>query len=441
MTKKGRIFLTFYSGGTTEQIGNYVVLLKSDDGVNFSEPIAAAFDENHRCYDPCLWIDPLGRLWFTWAYAPSHAVYAVVCSNPDADELEWSEERIIGNDVMMNKPTVLSTGEWLFPIAVWNYGVRAIESKYDSTDKDKKAFAYKSIDNGKSFEKLGGTDVKGRSFDEHMLLELKDGSLAMFVRTTHGIGVSYSFDRGKTWTPGKDSGLGGPCSRFFIKRLNLGRIILINHYKFNGRSNLTAMLSEDECKSWKYHLLLDERCDISYPDAAEGEDGYIYITYDRERGAAKHSLEEVYSSAREILIAKITEEDIISGNPVSKGSKLKCVASKLDRYAEENDNPFNEMDRYSDSELAEHLIDKDGDIIIALLFEHYQINCINMHKLDSNKLDELIGDLKKNDCDKKKQFLKLFHLYALFQHCPQIRYRLSNKLKEFCRKVLSMTFL
>lgn len=35
VTKKGRIFSTFYSGGVMEEIGNYAVLLKSDDGVNF----------------------------------------------------------------------------------------------------------------------------------------------------------------------------------------------------------------------------------------------------------------------------------------------------------------------------------------------------------------------------------------------------------------------
>lgn len=31
-TEKGRLFSAFYSGGTTEQLGNYCVLLKSDDG-------------------------------------------------------------------------------------------------------------------------------------------------------------------------------------------------------------------------------------------------------------------------------------------------------------------------------------------------------------------------------------------------------------------------
>ena len=43
VTSGGRIFSTFYSGGTKEDLGNYSVLVMSDDGVNFSEPVAAAY--------------------------------------------------------------------------------------------------------------------------------------------------------------------------------------------------------------------------------------------------------------------------------------------------------------------------------------------------------------------------------------------------------------
>ena len=71
VTKKGRIFSTFYTGGTTEpQIYNYSLLVYSDDGKNFTEPVAVARDDDHRCYDPTVWIDPLGRLWFVWSIMP-----------------------------------------------------------------------------------------------------------------------------------------------------------------------------------------------------------------------------------------------------------------------------------------------------------------------------------------------------------------------------------
>ena len=116
------------------------MLIRSDDGVNYSEPIAVAYCEGYRCFDPCLWIDPLDRLWFTWAIAPEDAVYASVCDDPDGDELVWSEPFKIGHDVMMNKPVALSTGEWLFPLAVWNYDVRTLTPEFDSKTPEKGSF-------------------------------------------------------------------------------------------------------------------------------------------------------------------------------------------------------------------------------------------------------------------------------------------------------------
>ncbi len=410
MTSKGRMFATFYSGGIKEELDNYVMLVKSEDGVNFSEPIAVAFKKDHRCFDPCLWIDPLGRLWFTWSLIPNHGTYAVVCDDPDAEELVFSDVRFIGNDVMMNKPTVLSTGEWLFPIAVWNDGIRVLTTEYDTPIKEKGSFVYKTVDNGETFERLGGADIENRSFDEHMVIELKDGQLAVFVRTNYGIGVSYSYDGGRNWTEGKDSGLGGPSSRFFIRRLPSGRILLVNHDNSEIRNNLTAYLSEDECKTWKYQLLLDERENVSYPDATIGPDGYIYIAYDRERGVLKKSMDEVYECAREILYAKITEEDIMAGKIVSPESKLRCIISKLNKYSEEHENPFREVEKFTAEELASHLLKNYPDCILDKILEYYSINCVNMHKLESKKFDELAASLESATEDKHQQVTEMIAL-------------------------------
>lgn len=263
VTKKGRTFLTFYSGGTKEEMGNYVLLVKSEDGITFSNPIAVCFEEEYRCFDPCLWIDPLGRLWFTWSRCPQDGLFGAICDDPDADEIVFSKEFFIGNNVMMNKPIVLSTGEWMFPVAVWNKGIRALPSNYDSNVVPKGSFAYITCDKGKTFKKLGYADVKKRSFDEHMFLEMDDRVLRVFVRTSYGIGAADSYDGGNHWGNDFDTGYGGPCSRFHIRRLPSGRILLINHYRFNGRNNLTALLSEDNRKTFPYRLLLDERNSVS----------------------------------------------------------------------------------------------------------------------------------------------------------------------------------
>lgn len=194
---------------------------------------------------------------------------------------------------------------------------------------------YASTDCGKTITLRGHADIPGRSFDEHMLVEKKDGALWMLVRTFKGIGESFSTDGGYTWTPGRNSHIDGPCSRFFIRRLKSGRLLMINHYNFDqridlddimnqgnvkswkGRSHLTAMLSEDDGETWPYTLLLDERNEVSYPDAKEADNGYIYVTYDWER-----------VTQREILMARFTEDDILRGKILSPEGKLRVLVNK-----------------------------------------------------------------------------------------------------------------
>ena len=125
----------------------------------------------------------------------------------------------------------------------------------------------------------------------------------MLARCRKSAGVlaeSTSTDGGKTWNTALTA-IPNPGSRFFIKRLRSGRILLVNNWHNKERICLSAALSEDDGKTWKHRLLLDNRR-CSYPDAVQGKNDEIYIVYDNLR-----------SSAKEILICRITEEDIIKG--------------------------------------------------------------------------------------------------------------------------------
>ncbi len=437
-TKGGRTFISAYSGGTDEYHGNYAFLLMSDNETDYSEPILVAQSGNKsRCFDPCIWIDPLDRLWFIWSVMPGDKVYASICENPDEKELSWSEEFIIGDGVMMNKPIVLSTGEWLFPIALWKYGI-STEMRGNSfiTNQNAGSYVYKTCDNGKTFIKLGYADIYNRDFDEHMVLELKNGTLMMLVRTSYGIGVSYSYDRGKNWSKGEDSKLGGPCSRFHIRRLRSGRVLLINHLNFSGRNNLTAMLSEDDGKTYPYTLLLDERMSVSYPDATEDENGIIRITYDRERGSYNHSLEKVYSCAREILTAKITEEDIINGTISKEGSYLKRIAAKLGKLNENDPDPYEKP--IDDKDFAEILIETHNpENIIKCIYDKYPLNCINVQNLDAKKLDKLINEFTANGYNDIEILIKII---SIIRNSPKSESKInliSERTKEYIKNHLN----
>ena len=394
-TKGGRTFISFYSGNVKETYGNFAVLLKSNTDTNFGEPIAAVEKPGEfRIFDPVLWIDPLDRLWFIWNVMPGEQVMAAICQDPDAEVLQWSEPQQIGRGIMMNKPVVLSTGEWMFPIAIWKLDIYPEFRKNGLLPEDVAgSYVYKTSDCGRTFQRLGMADNKKRSFDEHMVYEQNNGVLKMLVRTTYGIGAAYSYDRGKNWSKGENSGLGGPCSRFFISRLRSGRLLLINHHNFKGRNNLTAFLSDDDGKTFPHKLLLDARKQVSYPDAMECDDGFIYITYDRERGCFKQTLDEACADAREILTCKISEADILAGELVTEGSFLQNVVSKLGEFADAD--PFAESAADAEAFACQLMESGEADII-GKVFAHYPVNCINIYELDAKHLDGLIAKFREN---------------------------------------------
>jgi hypothetical protein len=165
-----------------------------------------------------------------------------------------------------------------------------------------------SRDQGQTFSLLGAANIpeNRRNCDESMIVERQDGSLMMLVRTAeHGIACSISEDGGRTWTEGADY-LKQTTSRFFLRRLISGNLLLVKHDGIDergpGRANLTAYLSEDDGESWTGGLLIDDRTSVSYPDGTQAPDGTIYLIYDWERGRDKN-----------ILMATFTEADVRVG--------------------------------------------------------------------------------------------------------------------------------
>ena len=126
----GRLWAVWYAGGPDEPgegPGNYVVLVNSgDDGKTWSGPRLVIDPPGPvRAYDPCLWHDPQGRLWLFWAQSYNwwdgrSGVWAIVAENSGDEAPRWSTPRRLCDGIMMNKPTVLSNGDWLLPAAVWS---------------------------------------------------------------------------------------------------------------------------------------------------------------------------------------------------------------------------------------------------------------------------------------------------------------------------------
>ena len=271
-------------------------------------------NEGTRAMSANVWIDPQQRLWLFWGQSAGmqdgrFGVWAMTTDEPDANDPKWSVPRRIGDGIMMNKPTVLANGDWLLTSSIW---------KADNSIK-----VYASSDQGKTFT-LRGTanvpDLKSRGPDEPMIVERKDGSLWMLVRV-QGLAETISTDQGRTWTPVQRIALKHCTSRFFVRRLQSGSLLLVKHGPLDKRvprEKLTAYLSDDDGKTWLGGFIFDEREDVTYPDGVQGSDGIIRIIYDHKR-----------TPDGEVLMASFTEDDVRAGRDVSGKVRLQVEVAKL----------------------------------------------------------------------------------------------------------------
>lgn len=327
-TAKCRVFSSWFTGGPKEPSPENLVLLcySDDQAKTFTKPQVMAGPKNGtRCFDPTLWIDPKGRLWYVFNRGNKdtavHDVHARICDDPDATPPVFGAEFRVGYEgpyaFRMNKPTVLSTGEWIMPVTHatepvhdWFAGPKQLQGVGISTDE------------GKTWKLHGALKAPEWAL-ECMITELKDGRLWLLTRTGGGfLWESHSSDKDRTWTEAKASTIPNPGSRFFIRRLASGNLLLVNHHGFTGktRSHLTAQISTDDGQTWNEGLQLDERKGVSYPDGVQDREGLIWITYDRDR-----------QGEGEILLAKFREADVLAGKNASGAVSLKQTISKLEK--------------------------------------------------------------------------------------------------------------
>ena len=316
-TPKGRIWGCWT--GTGDKKDGYFLLASSDDsGGTWSKPrlaVGARTDHTQKRSGALvgnLWTDPKGRLWLFFDQQlgdPDNRItnWFIRCDAPDAQDPEWTEPVQFAEGCTLNKPTVLQNGDWLLPVSDWH---------------QKTARVFASTDEGATWTERGTLQFPDWEFDEHMMVELRDGRLWMLARTKGQPHESYSSDGGRTWSqPQQAATVQNINARFFLRRLQSGRILLVKNgpptERLSKRTHLSAWLSEDEGRTWRGGLLLDERNAVSYPDGFETPDGQIHILYDWNR-----------HTDAEILLARFREQDVLAGRLVSGDSRLQLIANK-----------------------------------------------------------------------------------------------------------------
>lgn len=331
-TPGGRLWACWVAGGDSPD-AFFVLASSDDDGETWSSPrvvIDAHQDglgAKRSILVGNLWTDPRGRLWLIFdqsmdMFDGRAGVWLSVCENPDADKPAWSEPRRIWHGVTLNKPTVLSTGEWMLPMSLdQRPGFREFRGCFGELNPLRGANVFVSNDEGATWERRGVRTFPNPDWHEHMIVERKNKTLWMLARTRDGIMESESTDAGRTWSEPVPSNIKHPVARFHIRRLASNRLLLVKHgtavESHQGRSQLTAWLSDDDGRNWRGGLMLDERKGVSYPDGFQAPDGTIYISWDRNR-----------ATEGEILMARFTEDDILAKTFQGPKSKTKMLISR-----------------------------------------------------------------------------------------------------------------
>ena len=332
-TVKGRIW-SAWIGGCDCPNAFLMAATSDDNGETWSKPRlviegrSPSFPISRTVIIGNFWTDPLGRLWLFFDQTMNHfdgrsGLWTTVCENPDSENPIWSKPTRIWHGSMLNKPVVLSSGEWLLPsYLLQNKGFGPFNGIFPELDPYRGVNVLVSKDQGKTWQLRGIRSFPKPDWHEAMIVEKKDGRLWMMARTGNGIMESFSSDQGATWSEpaATAANIQHPSSRFFFRRLSSGNILLIKNgkelHKHTGRNYFSAWFSQDDGKTWKGGLVVDDRENVTYPDGFQAPDGTIYVSYDHNRGPG------------EITMARFTEEDILAGKLVCPKSKLKMLITK-----------------------------------------------------------------------------------------------------------------
>lgn len=338
-TPKGRLWAAWVGNGDSPN-GFFMLATSDDDGKSWSKPRVVIDPQDgelkgvryeRRALVGNLWIDPLGRLWCFFDQSLGYfdgrcGDWYIRCDDPDAAEPKWTPPVRFADGCTLNKPTVLNNGDWLLPVALWTRdrmgGPGVDKEAHKDLDGIRMANVFASTDQGKTWTRRGGVAFPRTDFDEHMIVERKDGSLWMLARTKDGISESTSADKGISWSEPQPSAIQNCSARFFIRRLASGKLLLVKNgpmdVRLPRRSSLTAFLSDDDGHTWGKGLLIDDRSEVSYPDGFQAPNGDIHILYDWNR-----------HTDAEILHVHFTEADFIEQPKLTKVVVNKAHAPHL----------------------------------------------------------------------------------------------------------------
>lgn len=172
----------------------------------------------------------------------------------------------------------LSDGRLIVPSAIHN----TPEKKHFENNAE--IVCHYSDNNGKKW-KRSATVLKSKTavVQEPGIVELMDGRIMMFCRTDQGYQyISFSSDRGSTWSELEPSGIVSPLSPASIERLpSTGDLLMVwNNTRDTKRTPLTVAISRDDGITWEHVRDIETDPDGWYCYTAIDFIGdYVFLAY------------------------------------------------------------------------------------------------------------------------------------------------------------------
>lgn len=242
-------------------------MTSGDDGRTWGEPYVLQANEwKLNVKHPNLVRLGNREILFTFTGWDSMAQRNVYLRRSTDDGATWSERKQISapgwyctnNDHVLR----LKSGRIVLPA----HGVLG-GGPYQGGGSKLESFMYLSDDGGRSWRRSAdGLTAVGRGCHEPTVVELRDGRLLCYLRTTNAcIYRSTSADGGDHWTVPEPTELIAPDSPPLLKRMPTGDLLLVWNRvaskKNMPRTPLTTAVSRDDGATWEHVRHLEPRAD------------------------------------------------------------------------------------------------------------------------------------------------------------------------------------
>lgn len=333
-TPKGDLIVTWFRG-TGERTADDVQIMgaRQRRGAHtWSKPFVMADTPAFPDGNPCLFVDPQGRLWlFHTTIMANTWESALLKVRVSADYHRDGPPRWFSSEVVHIKPGPEFDAEVGRRLPQLEALLKAMPLP-DDTRKEAEDFLnamrqhahdklYRRLGwmtrahpflldgqrlivplyhDGFSFSLMAITDDWGQTWHtsapligagniQPAIARAKDGSLYTLMRDNgpppQRLQQAWSRDRGETWSDTTDSALLNPGSGSDLIHLRNGHWVLINNDTEKGRHSLVVTISDDDGATWKWrrHLERDpagsEAGSYHYPSIIQARDGSLHASY------------------------------------------------------------------------------------------------------------------------------------------------------------------